>query len=226
MKTFIIRTISGNSTLFSGRFSTFHDCLKTAIDDHVPLHYADLRGLNLSNVELDGADLRHAGFTGSNLSGANLSEALLDGANFSGATLFGAVLCESSLRGAFFQDALFGGTDIGHSDLSDTAFSTFSAFDLRFEETRAQTGCRFINGCGTICPMNRPPLVIRGVGRPVIVMDRHIKIGSTVHDITALSGLRFHGIVPPHHLRVMLEKTIRLYGPDSPARHPGQATAT
>lgn len=206
LKNFTIRTISGDCDLFAGLFTSIKDCLAAAVSDRVPLHHADLRGLNLLNAELDGADLRHASFAGSNLSGANISEAIIDSANFSGTTLFGTVLCESSVRDCHFADALFGGTDISHSDISGATFSTLSAFDLRFQDARMMRDCRFINPCGTICPMSRPPVVVHGLVRPVVFFDRHMKIGGNVYETLALPEYRHHGIIQPLSMRLMLEK--------------------
>jgi uncharacterized protein YjbI with pentapeptide repeats len=48
---------------------------------------ADLRGANLTDVNLSGADLRRADLSGANLSGTDLRGANLSGANLSGADL-------------------------------------------------------------------------------------------------------------------------------------------
>jgi uncharacterized protein YjbI with pentapeptide repeats len=205
MKNYAIRSLYRKEALFAGTFPDFQSCLQAAIDDRIPLHYADLRGMNLLNMEMDGADLRHASFSGSNLSGVNLSEALLDGTNFNGATLFGAVLCESRMIGASFDDAFFGGTDISHADCSDITISTLSAFDLHFENAASIKGARYINPCGTICPISRPPVVVRGLARPVIFMDRHIKIGHEVFETLDVHHPGF-GIIQPLALRTMMEK--------------------
>lgn len=210
MKAYSIRTLSGGDVLFSGTFSSFKHCIEAAIQDQAPLHRADLRALNLSNFDLDGGDFRGASFSGSNLTGANLSECLLDDTNFSGATLFGTTLCESSIRNAHFDDVLFGATDIAYSDLSGSTFSTQSTFDLQFQGTSDMEGCRFINGCGTICPMSRPPVVVHGLVRILIFMDQHLKIGTEVYDISALPAHTRLGLMQPITIRTMLDKVARL----------------
>jgi uncharacterized protein YjbI with pentapeptide repeats len=205
MKHFTIRTLSGDTALFSGNFRDFQACLRAAVEDRVPLHHADLRGVNLLNAELDGADLRYASFSGSNLSGTNLSEALLNNANFNGATLFGTVLCESNLDGASFDNALFGATDISHSICSNITLSTLSAFDLHFEHIKTMAGSRYINPCGTICAMSRPPIVVRGLSRPVVFMDHHIKIGHDIYETLDIAAPGY-GIIQPQAIRALLEK--------------------
>jgi uncharacterized protein YjbI with pentapeptide repeats len=58
----------------------------------------DLRGVNLKDAYLDGAD-----FTGSDLKGANLNGAYLSGANFNNADLSSADLKDAKLYSAHFN---------------------------------------------------------------------------------------------------------------------------
>ncbi len=80
-----------------------------------PLAYsprADLRGANLSGVQLFGSNLISANLSGANLSGADLYKARLinanlTGANLSGAKLAGAKLTLANLEGANMTGAIF-----------------------------------------------------------------------------------------------------------------------
>ncbi|MDI3149349.1 pentapeptide repeat-containing protein [Serratia nevei] len=83
---------------------------------------ANLRGANLCDADLCGADLRGANLRdadlcGANLCGANLRDADLCGANLRGANLRDADLCDADLCGANLRDA-----DLRDADLPDRTF--------------------------------------------------------------------------------------------------------
>jgi uncharacterized protein YjbI with pentapeptide repeats len=64
-----------------------------------------LDGLNLSAMDLRGADLKRANFAGAVLAGADLSRVNLKGANLTGANLEGANLSEADLSNALLDGA-------------------------------------------------------------------------------------------------------------------------
>lgn len=212
MTYFTITSIQDGRILYSGEFSTFRDCIETAVSAGTSLQHADLRQANLLNASLDGADLRGADFTGTNLNGANLSEAKLDNALFYGTSLINAVLCESSLKGAQFIDSRLGATLIDSAALDQAHFSGLSTFSLDFTGVQTMRHCLFLNPCGTICPMTRPPVVIHGLSRLFIVMDAHLKIGHSVYHLDQKSGPHSgpagHKTLSPPQLRLRLEQII------------------
>ncbi len=167
-------------TLYEGSFDTAKDCIEQAASEGVNLDYADLHHTNLSNAALDDIVMRHARLDGSNLTGANLSEARLDGTSFTNTTMHGACLCESSLKGCNFEGASFGATDITGSILQNCSFSTLSAFTLNFINAKTVKDCRFEDNTKAICPFSKPPVILQGLALPVILLDRHLKIGSTI----------------------------------------------
>src|SRR6266508_2137453 len=65
----------------------------------------DLRGADLSGIDLSATNLRDASLSGVNLSGANISPGYLDGADLSAANLSDADLRGSSLEGTIFVAA-------------------------------------------------------------------------------------------------------------------------
>lgn len=166
--------------VFRGPFASVRHCAETAVRESVSLQGVKLRRANLRGANLDGALLEGADLRGANLEGANLSEARLDKSRLEGANLQGACLCESSLRWCDFRDASFGATQIAGSDLTGSIFSTLSAFTLDFASCQAMAGCIYHNAHGESCPISQPPVVISGLPRPVVLMDRHIKIGHAV----------------------------------------------
>lgn len=203
-----IRSVLTGETLYAGSFETIRHCVESAVSDGASLCGADLRHANLLNAELDGADLREADLTGANLSGANLSEVRLDHAGLRCTTLHGTFLCESSLVGCVFDDALFGATELNGSMLRRCTFSTLSAFGLPFGEVLSMAETRFIDPNGTICPMTRPPLVIRGLRSMMVVMDRHVKIGSELIDIDVIADRLVPKGLHPNRLRLGLEQLV------------------
>ena len=183
MKIYDIISRHSDTVLFSGRFRSFRHALECAVADNTDLTGADLRARNLSGVSLDDARLAQADFTGSNLTGANLSEAPLRGSSFVNTCLYNTCLAYSDLQGCSFVDASFGGTDITGSNLSYATFSTLSCFSLDFVDAAAMTGCVFTNPDGLIATMSKPPLVIKGASRSVIIfMDRTVKIDHALYD--------------------------------------------
>ena len=105
------------AVLHSGEHETLKDAVAAATKGG-----ADLRGANLSEAYLRGADLCGASLSGADLRGANLSEAYLRGADLCGASLSeaylrGANLSEADLRGADLSEAYLCGADLRGADL-------------------------------------------------------------------------------------------------------------
>ncbi|MGZ9097253.1 MAG: pentapeptide repeat-containing protein [Micavibrio sp.] len=203
---YTIKSSLVNEALYYGTFSSFRRCVEQAVADGISLRGASLRNTNLLNAELDGADFRQADLSGCNLAGANASECRMNGADFTGATLHGTILCESDLSHACMGSAAFGATDVFAAVLNDCHFSSLSAFTLDFIDASSMTGSCFVNPCGTVCPMSRPPVLIQGLNQRMIIMDRHIKIG---HDVFALNSAQRPaalGRINPASLRLRLEQ--------------------
>jgi len=83
---------------------------------------ADLSNSNLKGANLEGADLWKANLTGANLTGADLEGADLYGANLEGADLTGANLEGANLRGASLTGANLEGENLTGADLSGALF--------------------------------------------------------------------------------------------------------
>ena len=178
MQTIKLRTTQNNKILFEGRFPSFKECLEQAIFNKIPLHHIDLTGQDLSNANLDNAQMGFADFTGTNLTGANLSESYLRGSNFENAALYNTCLCLSNISECNFQNTSFGGTDIFGTILCHSTFSTLSAFSLDFGSAQQMQNCRFVNAKGKVAKMSRPPIIIQGLSRkPIIIMDNAISAG-------------------------------------------------
>jgi Pentapeptide repeats (8 copies) len=77
----------------------------------------DLRGANLSYVDLPGADLSGGKLNGADLCGVDLRGANLSGADLRGAQFIGAMLFETDLRGANLCGAILCGAQLIEADL-------------------------------------------------------------------------------------------------------------
>jgi uncharacterized protein YjbI with pentapeptide repeats len=72
----------------------------------VPINLKGISNLDLSDIDLSGADLRDANFEGVNITDADLQRADLRGANFIGANLKGTLFDHAKLDGARFSDTI------------------------------------------------------------------------------------------------------------------------
>ncbi len=102
---------------------TRDELLKLYTEGKRDFSHADLRGADLSNLNLPSANLSYADLRGADLLCANLPYANLSYANLSGADLYNAGLSNAGLRGA----------NLSFADLSDAKllFANLSEADLR-----------------------------------------------------------------------------------------------
>lgn len=149
--------------LFEGVFSSFVDCVETAVCQNVDLRYADLSYKNLTNGELDNGCFAYARFKGANLTGANLSEANCFGADFSCASLFNTCFAQSDLRHSRFDYASFGATDFSRCDISDAFFSGSSCFHQDFMHVKTMDRCVFGTHENELLFCSEPPIVVLGL---------------------------------------------------------------
>jgi uncharacterized protein YjbI with pentapeptide repeats len=96
---------------------------------------ADLRGADLGAAHLSRADLRGADLSGANLKGAHLSEALLRDADLRGARLSWADLREADLGAAHLSRADLTGADLREAHLSWADLTGADLCWARFFET-------------------------------------------------------------------------------------------
>jgi len=183
MQHYTLRTYHTKETLFEGQFHSLTECLETAISQKKNLSHIDLRFQNLSNANLDEAIMPDADFTGANLNGTNLTESYLHNAIFYNTTLYSVCLCYSNLSNCNFISASFGATDILGAIMTQTLFSTLSAFTLNFSTVKNMQGSLFVNPDGSTSSMSRPPIVINGYNKsPIIILDQEIRHGHNIID--------------------------------------------
>lgn len=191
-KKIAIQNKHNQKTLYEGTYKNIRQCLESAVEQHMDLSHADLRGLNLSNCNLDDARLDQADFTGSNLTGANLSEASLKNAVFRNTTLVDACLSYSDLSSAAFENARFGATDITGANLTRAAFAALSCFSLDFAQARTVQNAFYIHFNRQCYTMNGPPKVIYGLlNTPIIIIGPSILVGHQAFSYEQLNVYSF-----------------------------------
>lgn len=84
------------------------------------LSFMDLDGADLTKADLESAVLTKASLKGADLSSANLSQARLKGATLDNATLINAVLSQATLNGAILIAADLTSANLSQADLSGT----------------------------------------------------------------------------------------------------------
>jgi hypothetical protein len=178
MTTITIKHRATGIMLFQGDYADQRAAIEDAVSTGASLDGADLRGANLCNAMLDGAQWRHVSLHGANLTGANLSEALIDHCDMRNTTLFGTCFCESTVQDTDLSGALCGGTDIAAARLERVLFSTLSALQMNFRDTAVIEACAFHDeAAGQTALFARPPVYVGGLDQPVIVLDSHVRIG-------------------------------------------------
>jgi len=100
---------------------------------HANLKRAGLSGANLEGADLSHANLKRAGLFDANLEGADLSRANLEEASFCGANLKGADLFDANLEGADLFNANLKGADLSGANLegADLSGANLEGADLR-----------------------------------------------------------------------------------------------
>jgi uncharacterized protein YjbI with pentapeptide repeats len=99
------------------------------------LHKSDLSECNLERADLIAALLDECSFYYANLKTADLSDSSASGADFTGANLQGAILCESEMFGACFI-----GADLRGAHLNGGEFDSSNFQDADFRKAETQYG--------------------------------------------------------------------------------------
>ncbi|HEY9802236.1 MAG TPA: pentapeptide repeat-containing protein [Leptolyngbyaceae cyanobacterium] len=100
-------------------------------NEQLDLSNIDMRGANLRQGNLEGANLYRVNLSGANLSEANLSETILTAADLSGANLAGA-----NLSGSILSAANLTGADLSRANLTGANLYLASLPEVILHETR------------------------------------------------------------------------------------------
>lgn len=111
---------------FSGKNLRNADCTRAALAgidlSNLNLEVANLSHANLKNAKLRGTNLRKVDLTGADLTGADLSGANLEGANLSNTQLEKANLRDANLSEVDFANARLEGADLKGANTEKTRF--------------------------------------------------------------------------------------------------------
>ena len=119
MRIEIRRRLLNTALLFSIEAPSWREALEMAVNQGADLRDADLRGLNLGDINLRGAILGGADLRGSNLEDINLRGADLANVDLRNVNLRNADLGDVNLRGSNLGDVNLRGVDLGNADLRD-----------------------------------------------------------------------------------------------------------
>lgn len=195
MQTFTIKNKNNKETIFKGIYKSDKECIEDAVSQHINLQNSDLRYKNLQCINIDTTQLNGADLRFCNLNNANISESNLAGADLRGASLIGTCLAESNLTNALMQDACFGATDIAYAVLDGAQFSTLSALNLPFTDTKSMQLCAFHSVHGETCSFSKPPITLQGLFRECLyIIENTVLIGHnhlpvSVQDIANNRGI-------------------------------------
>ncbi|MBD2500478.1 pentapeptide repeat-containing protein [Anabaena azotica] len=120
-------------------------------NQQLDLSYVDMRGANLRQGNLEGANLYRVNLAGANLSEANLCGTILTAANLSGANLAGAnlslsILSAANLTGANLSGANLAGANLYLASLSEvilheTRLNGANLREVKFTTSNSHTLC-------------------------------------------------------------------------------------
>lgn len=173
-----ILSVSGEA-LFKSSYITIKESVEEAVSEGIDLFNANLRKADLSGANLDMAQMKGACLWGANLTGTNMSDCELEGVDFRASILKDTCLSYSNCRSANFHGAYFSKTLIDGVDLSQAQFSCPSIFSCELQEAASLNDATYAHHGEIECSLSQAPLVIRGLEKPIIIMDNDILIGTT-----------------------------------------------
>ena len=172
-----LKSIRGD-VLFEGTSLSLKRDLETAVNKGVCLDFIDLRGINLSNLCLDGAQMKGACFWGANLSNTDMSQGDFSHSDFRTASFSNSCLAESDFNSCDFSGSYFSQTIITGALLEKTLFSCPSIFSLALSEVKSLSGALYNHQGEVECDLSSAPLVIQGFEKQLVFMKDSILIGA------------------------------------------------
>ena len=120
--------------------------------------------------------------------GANLASTYMTGGNFQNAdfrtaNFLDTCLAEADCTNANFEGAYFSRTIMTDINLSGCQFSCPSLFTLNLYDTKSLKGATYSHLGEQDCDLSSTPLVIRGLPKPLIIMNDSIIWGGTAKKI-------------------------------------------
>ncbi len=170
-----LTTWNTNKTLFEGEFASWKACLESAVDQGVALDHVLLENLDLTAINLDGAQMDYAQIRYCNLRGANLSEASLIKSRWTGCDLSDVCLIDTQAVNAQFTQCKMARIDIAYSDLRGAMLTCPEFLKADFMKSTHMGGAVFM-AHGSVYPISRGPVFVRGMALDVVLLDEHVVI--------------------------------------------------
>lgn len=174
--------------MFEGRFTTVRRAVEAAVNDNVDLSGINLRGAMLRHACLDGVRMRAACLWGAQLSYAQLSGGDFTGCDMRAAQVKEACLAESVFTACDLRGSYMAGAVVRDGRFDHCQFSCPSIFMVPWEEARCLTGAVYWHRGEIECPLSRVPLVISGLPQRVVMMEKHILVGTRLCEVAQKSG--------------------------------------
>ena len=167
-----IKNILDNTVIYSHEQedNSIGITLEKGVKEGVAFHYADLRLIDLVNLNLAGADFMGANFTGADLSNVNLAGSCLAGTNFTGTYLTDVNLSKTNLAWSKLIDVYLENSDFTGANLSGARFARTCLAGTKL------TGAKYREAT-----LEKGLLQIGGKKWPILIFDQHIKIGCEMH---------------------------------------------
>jgi uncharacterized protein YjbI with pentapeptide repeats len=163
--------------LYEGRFSNVRQGVEQAVELNIDLTNINLKGANLTGGRFDNAYMPEACLWGANLTDANFTSAELQGSDFRLSQLLNCCLAEADCSESNFDGAYFSRTILTDTDLSQCQFSCPSLFQNNLADVKTLLGSIYSHLGEEDCPLSYAPLVIKGLPKRMIFMDHHAIIG-------------------------------------------------
>lgn len=165
--------------IMSGDFISYKHAIEYAIDHNINLDYLTLNDVDLSHSNLDGVSLNYAQLTRVNFEGANISESSVIKAKFEDCNLTNVTLTDTNCVGTSFQNCVMMNIEALYADFRGALVTCPHFLKNDFRQTAHFGGACFMNK-GNMCPMSKGPVLIRGLGLDVVLLDEHAIVSGTI----------------------------------------------
>lgn len=172
-----LKSVDGK-ILYEGRFANIRQGVKQAVKKKIDLTNINLKGANLAGGQFDDAIMPKACLWGANLTDSNFTAATLKGSDFRASQLLNCCLAEADCSESNFDGAYFSRTILTVTDLSQCQFSCPSLFQNNLADVKTLSGSIYSHLGEEDCSLSYTPLIIQGLPKRMIFMDQHAIIGS------------------------------------------------
>lgn len=173
----IISNVKGEC-IYEDRSKTAKSSLEAAAAMGADLAGLVMRKRKFSFAALDSLKARSGCFTCSDFSGADMADCDLRGADLRGCDFTDACLAGSDLADADLRGAVFHRTILDDCTLDGARVSCPGFLSCDLSAVRSIAGLVFIHRGETDYPLNRPPIVIHGLQKRLVIAESFVLYGT------------------------------------------------